>query len=609
MKKKRNLWGKIVCIILSVCLLLTGCGGSTGTELPPQNLVPDTTTAPFDNLQELPVKNTYAEYKTFSEFTDAMFRKEISGSTLNMHYTLAHPENYGISRGSAALFKNSITDFETIRQTYVDYLAKVCSFDYASLTKQEQLVYDMLVYDLKQELAASDNMLYTPLLGPTTGINAQLPFLLAEYRFYEEADITDYLTMLPTVSDYFAEILRLEKMKSEAGLFMSDTTADAIISQCNSFIQNPNDNLLLTSFSGRMEEIDWLDAEKKAAYTKQNKEAVLQSVLPAYQNLIDGLTQLKGTGKNQTTGLAALPAGKDYYQYLVNCATGCNLSVSELQKELEDMVTANLREIITISSKNPEILKDIDNLSLPITEPDACLTDLQEKIQADFPEGPETHYEVKYVSEALKEHMSPAFYLTPPIDAPEDNVIYINPGNSAQTNQTLYATLAHEGYPGHLYQITYFSQTNPALVRNLLNYPGYVEGWATYVECLSYEYSGADPTAARIFQLDTTYSLGLYSLVDIGVNYEGWTQKDTAAFLSAYGITDQDTIKKIFDTMVAEPSNYLSYSVGCMQFMKLRDAVAEQQGDAFSLKKFHKAILDIGPAPFSIIEKYLPDFL
>jgi uncharacterized protein (DUF885 family) len=598
---------KLLFIFLTLVLLLTGCETTTDSEPETTTYTSDTSTAEKHtaNTEDLTVVNDYAQYTDFTEFTDAMFRESIVTSSISLHYTLAYPENYDLTDYPISISTESyVNPGESVQRSY-DYLMKLQSFDYDSLSTKEQFLYDILSYDLELSLDNSDLYLYTEPISPTVGDNAQIPILLAEYTFYDEDDVKEYLELLETLPDYFDEILALEQAKSQAGLFMSDTTADAIIDQCQQFISNEDDNYLITSFDERLDGVTDLTNEETETYEAQNEAAVSQYVLPAYEALIDGLTALKGTGVNQDGGLANLPLGKDYYTYLVAQNTGTNISVEDLEAEITDQVTADLQSIIKISAKDSSLLENMTDFTLPLTEPKACLTDLQSQILKDFPEGPEVSYEVKYVSESMKEHLSPAFYLSPPIDTPTKNVIYINDGKSSQTDQTLYATLAHEGYPGHLYQTTYFQNTNPALIRQLLVYPGYTEGWATYVECMSYDYADIDSNMAEVLSLNTTYSLGIYCLIDIGVNYDGWKLEDTITFLKRYGITDEAVAEEIFDTMVAEPANYLSYYVGCLEFNKLKEEAQTKEGDSFDIVAFHKQLLELGPAPFFIIEKYL----
>ena len=97
--------------------------------------------------------------------------------------------------------------------------------------------------------------------------------------------------------------------------------------------------------------------------------------------------------------------------------------------------------------------------SFTLTEPAAILENLKKQMEESFPEIPDAEksavdYEIRYVPEYLESVLSPAFYLTSPIDDPSRNTIYINNGYSDST-EDLYTTLAHEGFPGHLYQTAY----------------------------------------------------------------------------------------------------------------------------------------------------------
>ena len=141
----------------------------------------------------------------------------------------------------------------------------------------------------------------------------------------------------------------------------------------------------------------------------------------------------------------------------------------------------------------------------------------------------------------MEDYSSPAYYLTPPIDDMERNIIYIN-GKNTPDNLTLYTTLAHEGYPGHLYQTVYsqlyLNQNNASHIRYLLHYGGFVEGWAYYVENLSYSYARdqvKDNAYASAYyeacRLNRNIHLCLYSLIDIAIHYDGATQEQIQKIL------------------------------------------------------------------------------
>ena len=238
--------------------------------------------------------------------------------------------------------------------------------------------------------------------------------------------------------------------------------------------------------------------------------------------------------------------------------------------------------------------------------PDNILKSLETKISNAFPTPEEVNVEVKYVPSALEPYLSPAFYLIPAIDNATQNTIYINQAHNLDDIH-LFTTLAHEGYPGHLYQTTYYAAQNPDPLRSLFNFKGYVEGWATYAEMTSYYLSSLEKPAATLLQKNNSFILGLYAHADIGIHYEGWNIDRTREYFSAYGIDDMDAIQSIYKLIIGDPANYLSYYVGYLEILELKKEVIEQEGEDFSQKEFHKKILDVGPAPFDIVRKYVLD--
>ena len=235
--------------------------------------------------------------------------------------------------------------------------------------------------------------------------------------------------------------------------------------------------------------------------------------------------------------------------------------------------------------------------------PAALLTQLQQKITADFPLLPKVSCNVKYVHKSLQKYLSPAFYLTPAIDDYENNVIYINPSSNYDTLE-LFTTLAHEGYPGHLYQSVYFNAQEPDLLRSILDVGGYTEGWATYVEMYAYSLWDEYPSYAALCQRNRSFTLGLASLLDIGIHYRGYTLEEVTAFLQKLGF-GTETAKSLYNSILQSPANYLQYYVGCLNFYDLRDDVKAVQKEQFSLKEFHRLVLETGPAPFDILRKQL----
>jgi len=401
------------------------------------------------------------------------------------------------------------------------------------------------------------------------------------------------------VDELFAELVEFEQAKSEAGLFMPDYAADAIIDQCRQFIETPEENYMIDVFETEIKAFEGLTENQKNDYIAKNKELITTELVTAYQTLIDGLEALKGTGTNDK-GLFYFEDGLRYYEYLVKSVTGSSKSIEELMQATDQYIYNSVIQMQQIMRKNPNVMDEWYTYEFCETEPEKILKDLIVKIQEDFPELPEANYVIKYVHPSMEEHMSPAFYLTPPVDDSLNNVIYIN---KSQITQDLYTTMAHEGYPGHLYQNVYTASKQLPLIRNLFSSQGYSEGWATYVEYYAYGLGGLNEDLAAVLMLNNAAVLGIYAYVDMGIHYQGWDVNQVEQYLAYYGFGGLDIAQSMFEIMVEEPANYLSYFIGYLEFLNLQETAEEVWGEKYSLKKFHEAVLSLGPAPFELLDK------
>lgn len=543
----------------------------------------------------------------FTEYSNQIFCSEVTASTLNMHYNLAHPENYGIEDYPVTYGNISTSDSEEVSVLLENWREKLRSFKKGELTLSQQMTYDIMTDFINKELSAAGYGFYDEILRPSTGFTSQLPVLLAEYTFYDERDIRDYLGLISITPDFFAQIIEFEKKKSEQGLFMADFAADDIVQQCNNFTAEPENNYLLSTFDSRISEMsDVLTQEQMDAYIMQNRQLVLEKLIPAYQELANGVASLKGSGKN-SGGLCGLPKGREYYCYLVTDVTGSDLSVAEMQKQTEEQRRRDMEDMKALAQKNPSIGQKCANYQLPTEDVELILKDLQQKMEKDFPKAPQVEYTVKSVHPSLEEYTAPAFYLTPPIDDISQNCIYINKSKGDEKLK-LYTTLAHEGFPGHLYQNVMERSSGLAPVRSLFGSSGYAEGWATYVEMQSFYYSDVEKEVASYLQKNQSALLSLYATADMGIHYDGWTLRDTVDFFQGYNIVDKQAIQEIYQLIVEEPAHYLKYYIGYLEFLNLKDYAMKKYGDDYSNYCFHQALMKMGPAPFAILKKYLPRY-
>lgn len=534
--------------------------------------------------------------RQFRTFTRSLFQTEVSANTISLHYTLRSPSDYGIA-DLPSTYGSLSSDPVAAKASVRNVLSSLQEFDPDTLSSENALTFKILDTYLKNASTGTDYLLYQEPLGSVSGIHTQLPVLLSEYSFYDTQDVETYLALLKETPSYFDSVIRFEQKKAASGLFMPDYQADSVLDTCQSFIDMGKENYLVSTFNERITSLDLLPENKKDSFQKENMKLVTEEIYPAYQNLITAIKSLKGKGMNEQ-GLSHFPYGKKYYEYLVRQTTGCNESISRLRLMTRAQILEDLSAMQKILFPADAALTKASVLEQ--TSPDSMLDDLRSKITDTFPKIPDVDFQVKYVPESMQDYLSPAFYMIPAIDNLTENVIYINNGQTA-SGLNLYTTLAHEGYPGHLYQTVYFSASEPDPIRSILDFGGYVEGWATYAEMMSYYLAPLPKTEASLLQKNNSVILGLYALADMGIHYDGWSVTDTVRFFSDYGINDPNAVQSVYKLIIGSPANYLKYYIGYLKFYELKKEMADALGNQFSQKEFHRAVLDVGPAPFEIV--------
>lgn len=576
----------------------------------------------------------FGDEKAFQQISEALFRQQMQDSTLNMHYTIAHPEDFGIPSYEARLPLYSAASRQESRHLTEETIAELKQLNAASLTDQDAYTYKLLARSLSNSLRMSNFLYYDEPLSPSSGMQTQLPILLAEYTFRSKRDVEDYLSLLDQTDEYFASLLTFEQEKAAAGLLMSASSLEKVRLQCDTIVTledlDKETHFLQISFGERMASLaKILTPEEARKYTAQNNRLLRTVLLPAYEALSDGLFLLKDSSI-PLSGLASKPQGKAYYLNLLTAETGSYRPVAEIKKLLAERLQAEYQAIQELLTGHPDLSQSFsarDYLNLPVQDATSMLADLQIRMEASFPgldmgdtaQAGNTlpSVTVKSVSPSLENYSAPAFYLTPPLDDSDTNVIYINQKN-APKGLDLYTTLAHEGYPGHLYQ-TVYNNRNAVLrkenaVRQLLWYGGYLEGWALYVEFQAYDCAArimeeqnreTDALCIQLEKHNRSLQLCLFSMLDIMIHYENISYSQVAKVLQSFEATDANAASVIYAYIVEEPCNYLKYYLGYLEILKLQDTAREIWGSSYSDYAFHSFYLDSGPSDFSSLAQRL----
>lgn len=571
------------------------------------------------------------EEKQFSHITSQLFTDEMTSSTLNMHYTIANPADFGIYSYKPILPSYSKTGTLKGQAATENVIAALKSLNPEKLSDADSYTHRLLLRSLDNSLKAGSFVYYKEPLSPSSGMQSQLPILLAEYAFRTERDVTDYLSILDQTDEYFASLLVFEQEKAQAGLLMPASSLEKVKEQCDTIVTSgaleAGTHFLQSTFTERVDALcqeGILTEEEAQAYQMQNDRLLKTVLLPAYEALADGLFVLEDTSI-PLEGLASKPEGRAYYEYLLVSETGSYRSIEEIKELLSAKFSQEYEAIQRIVAQNPTLVQRLSSEEyavFPYTEAEEMLLDLQRRMSGSFPQLPEDTsampaVTVKAVSQSLEEYCAPAFYLTAPLDDTDSNVIYINEKNSPGGLE-LYTTLAHEGYPGHLYQTVYsnrsFLSQGENKVRQLLWYGGYQEGWALYVEFLSFDYASAlleengrsqDALCVQLEKHNRSLQLCLYSLLDIMIHDQGASFRQVAEVLENFGITQVSSIKAIYAYIAEEPCNYLKYYLGYLEILSLQQEAMAQWGDSYSDYAFHTFFLDCGPSDFTSLKERL----
>ena len=554
----------------------------------------------------------------FDAFLEELFLEEVTDNTLNQHFTLKDPVGYGIEDMEPTLGDLDDRDFSSMEEDWDDLTGtfeELTSFEYNQLDAKQQLTYDVLYHYIEQELSVQDCHYQATVFGQVTGVQSNMPLNMSLYEFYSTDDIEDYLALMDLMDDYFSYCTDYEAYRTAEGYGMSDGAIEDAVEQCEEFLSHTDDNYLITTFDHRIDAMEGLSDTQREAYKDRNRNLVLNTVIPSYQAMIDALNSLKGKSAD-LGGICNYEGGKDYYEYIVAHKTGSSKTIPEMKKVLEQVLEDSTNVIYDIYANQPQVLLEyygdenfiVEGLSSPAN----FLEYYKQEMLTEFPAPPEVEYTISDIDPAIADIVSPAFCVTPCIDDYTHNVIQVNRSENNGGAGALSATYAHEGYPGHLYQMTYFLSTNPYPVRDMLNFLGYSEGWAMYVEMRSYNwitYSNYDSDYVRkLYVAAELQNLAFCCLADIYVNYYGYSLQDLCDYMDELGF-NTEAAEGLYDMMIEEPGYYPQYFVGYLEFVELRDYAKNQLGDSFDEIGYHQTILETGPCDFDTLRNQMDTYI
>ena len=569
----------------------------------------------------------------FDDFSKQVLTLVIGSDEFALNYYFKEPENYGLSHGEPYL-PVPTTSSNVIGTILINtILGQVNSFDLNQLTHDQR----MTAYIIKDLLADINNKLTdeeylgSNYLGSYLGYQAQLPILLLQYNFRNENDIINYFKLIDLVPETFKAYVDFEIEKADNGYGMPDFVIENVLGQCEGFLTNIDNkeevHFMISEVNKKIDEVDFLTSDLKAYYKSLNIVKVRGPLKEGYEYVLNNLSVVKGRATNNM-GLAHYVGengeeiGKNYYTKLFQDAVGYDISVEEAYDYVEEILDSSyvlLEEYAEKIANDPDLIADYKSIVYMPEDIEGQI----EYFQSNFTNVPQISSDlnitIKYIDDSISDYFSPAAYIVSAIDEYENEFILLNPkqividngdGTTRLDTDYLYTTLAHEGYPGHLYQNVYFKSTNPNVLRLLLRHTGYSEGWAKYAETLSlelfFEQNQYDDAIENYIYYDSIFNAAFYTKLDMGIHYYGWTLEETASYIQLYYDASLEDCQSIYEQLTEVPTNYPTYF---FTYLKIIDMREEALSKGYSLYDFHKAYLDCGPMALKYVEEYIDSVL
>lgn len=532
--------------------------------------------------------------ESFSEFEDELFQEMMSEDYTTLHFSLRDYQKYGIEKPEVNIGDASWDEYEDSVEDCDEYLKKLQSFDYDSLSETEQKDYRTIAFYLERNKELNSYPYFDWAFNSAEGVIDNLLTTFTEFVFYEKEDIDDYLTTLASVPAYLDQCLENTKKQAAEGYFLTDAmlkeTEDAIAK----FVDKKDDNELIKIFDENIDAFDGLSAEEKEAYKKKNQEIVLNAYIPSYEKVAEELQKLKGARKADYN-VSSLDGGSEYYAALARYKTSIDADVETILDICTQYIEKNVDELYDIMQNHSEVTEE----TLDFDSAEDVLSYLEGHLDA-FPALDKVYYNVQYLDPSVANDSIVAYYLSPPVDDMRDNVIKIN-GDNVSDVIDLYTTLAHEGFPGHLYQTNYYIQQQPSLLRTQLTMMGYQEGWGMFAEGQALHVSGLSEYASEYQKINIELNYVLSAAVDLGVNGLGWSTKDVSKYLDNLDL-NSSIAKDLYDFATLQPGTILPYGVGVAMFELLENKAKNALGNDFDQKAFNEVLLNDGNRPFEVVE-------
>ncbi len=539
---------------------------------------------------------------------------------------------------------------EARRSAALRRYAELRALDVNALSPEDRLTYDVL-RDQFANAAGGAQFTYGE-FGPLSGARPYvlnqmdsafitLPsFLDDRHEVTDTASAEAYLRRLRAVADAIDQETGRARADAELGVRPPGFILDTVAGMLEGVLREPPiAQIYITSFRRKLDAIASREqnAERRTVVERDNQvllaraEAIVREhVLPAHQRALAWVRSERPQASD-APGVSNLPRGAEYYAAALKIETTTDLTpdqihtigrnrVTELNRELdialrrlgltEGPVGQRLAQL-TADPRYQYEDSDAGRAQL-ITDVQARVNRVMERAPQWFGRLPQAPLEVRRVP-AFAEAGAPGAYYNPPsLDGSQPGVYFINMRSLAEmTRIDLPTQDFHEAVPGHHFQIALAQElTDTPLLRRLISFNAYSEGWALYAEELADEQGFHDGDAAgRIGYLRWQLWRAVRLVVDTGLHAKGWSRQQAIDYVAQSTGDLPAVIATEIDRYIVWPGQACGYELGRREIARLREQARNELGADFDLRGFHDAVLLSGEVPLSVLDTLVQNWI
>ena len=563
-----------------------------------------------------------------------------------LEFLMRNPEMFtavGLTDGSIFDHHSDKLAPYTLRQRDEDYaqltrfLAEVRAFDRGTLSRQDQITYDILVDQYETGLAfrrfawLQGDELYP--VSPMFGVEVELSsFMQTTHVVSNDKTARNYVRRLEAMGEKLDQVTAAMQRQASAGVVLPPSLLERSLTVIHDTVSaQPADNALVTSFVTRMNRVESLDGAAKQQLASQAAEAVRSRIYPAYSRMSAALEALRPAAATQGAGVDRLPDGAAYYALELRQNTTTDytpgqvheLGLSEaarITREMDQLLAAvgltagSVGERMAALGKDPRFLLPDDDAGRrqALERYQQILDEIAARMPEYFRTLPGKRLTVERVPASQEKGTSGAYYQQAAMNGSRPGIFFANLRDMSEVPTWSMKTLAyHEGIPGHHLQIsTALGLKDLPLIRQQTLYAAYAEGWALYAEQLAAEIGMyKDDPWGNLGRLQLELLRAARLVVDTGIHAQGWTREQAISYMVATTGKAQAEVASEVERYMAMPGQACAYKVGELKILELRAKAQTALGPRFNLKDFHSVILENGGVPLTLLEQLVDEWI